>query len=90
MDAKTEPKVKILAAETLCIYVVHVLVLYAAGVGVLYVVGRHQPPAGAILGAALMVAFSALVALGWSRWKTARKAARHRKTSVLAAQGRAS
>ena len=61
-----------LAGETLIIYLSHVVVLYAAGVGLADVVGRTVPLPQALALAAFMIAASAALGLAWHRLKALR------------------
>ncbi len=58
-----------LAGETLILYVSHVVVLYAAGVGLAHVIGRTVPLPQALATAAVAIVATAVVGLGWNRLK---------------------
>lgn len=64
-----------LASETLFLYVSHLLVLYAGGIGLARVVGPTLPLGAAIVVAVALIVGCAVGALGWSRWKEHRRAA---------------
>lgn len=61
-----------LAAESLAIYVSHILVLCAAGVGVCALVGRTLSLPAAIGAGVAMIGLSIVAGLGWSRLKRLR------------------
>ncbi len=67
---------QILAGESLILYVVHLMVLYGAGVGLYRIIGRTLPLAVAIPTGFAMITIMAFVGLGWFRLKAWRKAAR--------------
>ncbi len=69
-----------LAGETLSIYVVHLLVLYGAGVGLTYLVGHVLMPFTAISAALTMCAISAAAGLG--SWKLKQCRAQKKVDSV--------
>ena len=58
-----------LAGETLALYLSHVVVLYAAGIGLAHVVGRTVPLVPAIGLAALAVVLTSVFGLAWNRGK---------------------
>ena len=60
-----------LAGETLALYLSHVIVLYAAGIGLAHVIGRTVPLVPALAIAAVAVVLTALVGLAWNRAKRA-------------------
>ncbi len=77
-----------LAGESLMLYWFHLMVIYGAGVGLAATVGRTLPLDQALLAAGGMVVVSALVGLGWNRFKKWRdrqmKAFRERRAPAAA------
>lgn len=65
------PRASILAGETLALYVSHLMVLYAGGVGLTYLIGHALWWPEAILAALGMVAATAAFGLVWHRAKAA-------------------
>lgn len=70
-----------LAGETLVLYVTHLLILYVAGVGLARVIGPSLPAATAIGVAAIVLATSVTIALGWARWRDRRRIEQHRRAA---------
>jgi hypothetical protein len=64
-----------LAKETLVLYVVHLVLLHAAGVGLVHWIGSTLGPVAATGVAAVMVAVSAAAALGWAALRAPRRSA---------------
>ncbi len=62
---------RILAGETLALYVSHLLVLYGSGVGLVVLVGHRFGLASAIVAAIAAIVLSAVVVLAWHRAKAA-------------------
>jgi uncharacterized membrane protein len=64
-----------LAEETLVLYVVHLVLLHAAGFGLVHWVGPTLDPLAALGVAAVMMAVSASAALGWAALRARRREA---------------
>lgn len=64
---------QILAGESLVLYVVHLLILYGAGVGLYRTIGHSLPLPAAIATGFAMVAVMVPIGLGWFRLKEWRK-----------------
>lgn len=77
MAVRRLPRVlETLAGETLVLYVSHVVVLYAGGIGLAHVVGRTVPLPQAIAAAIFAVLATAAVGIAWNRVKALRAARR--------------
>lgn len=74
---RTLPRfLQILAGESLILYVVHLVIVYGAGIGLARSIGHTLPITAALPIAFGMVIAMAFVGLGWFRLKQWRKAAR--------------
>lgn len=62
-----------LTGETLVLYVVHLVILHAGGIGLIALLGTDLSPAAAISVAVLLIVVSAGLALGWARLRAARR-----------------
>jgi uncharacterized membrane protein len=67
---------QVLAGESLIIYVVHLVMVYGAGVGLRSLVGPTLPLPAAMLAGFAMIALMVFVGLGWFRVKSWREARR--------------
>lgn len=63
-----------LAQETLVLYVVHLVLLHAAGIGLVHWIGPSLAPLAAVGSALAMIAVSGSAALGWAALRSRRRA----------------
>ena len=59
---------RMIAGETLVLYVSHLLMLYVAGIGLARVIGPTLPLGAAIAMAIAVIAASVAIAIAWGRW----------------------